>query len=165
MKTKPSASNKKRELVEARNAAQRNDFLQTAISIGNLHTSGLSPAEIITETAKIGLNISLPHVYNYIKISKIPASVQVYIRKDKINATDVLNIMHKHQTEQELLELVKQKVAEREDKELANKQKRQEEKIKKIENNIVSFFERNGIMPSKKDMGILMKITGKYTTV
>ncbi|HMY43558.1 MAG TPA: hypothetical protein PLW92_10900 [Chitinophagales bacterium] len=167
MKTKtvsPSTFNKRKEWEAARTAAQRNDFLQTAIAIGRIHTEGgVSPKEIVSEGSKNGLKISLPHVYNCLKISTLPAKVQAYIRAEKINATDVLGVIHKHQSEKELLTIVQKMVAEREKQMLEGKKQKIAQNTKTIQEKIRNFLTNHNITPSKKDLKALFAITGKYT--
>ncbi|HMW11039.1 MAG TPA: hypothetical protein PLC61_07230 [Chitinophagales bacterium] len=167
MKTKtvsPSTFNKRKEWEAARTAAQRNDFLQTAIAIGRIHTKGgVSPKEIVSEGSKNGLKISLPHVYNCLKISTLPAKVQAYIRAEKINATDVLGVIHKHQSEKELLTIVQKMVAEREKQMLEGKKQKIAQNTKTIQEKIRNFLTNHNITPSKKDLKALFAITGKYT--
>lgn len=167
MKTKtvsPSTFNKRKEQEAARTAAQRNDFLQTAIAIGRIHTKGgVSPKEIVSEGSKNGLKISLPHVYNCLKISTLPAKVQAYIRAEKINATDVLGVVHKHQSEKELLTIVQKMVAEREEQMLEGKKQKIAQNTKTIQEKIRNFLTNHNITPSKKDLKALFAITGKYT--
>lgn len=174
MKTKtvsPSTFNKRKEWEAARTAAQRNDFLQTAIAIGRIHTEGgVSPKEIVSEGSKNGLKISLPHVYNCLKISTLPAKVQAYIRAEKINATDVLGVIHKHQSEKELLTIVQKMVAKREKQMLESKKQMLESQKQKIAQNtktiqekIRNFLTNHNITPSEKDLKALFAITGKYT--
>lgn len=167
MKTKtvsPSTFNKRKEWETARTAAQRNDFLQTAIAIGRIHTEGgVSPKEIVSESSKNGLKISLPHVYNCLKISTLPAKVQAYIRAEKINATDVLGVIHKHQSEKELLTIVQKMVAKREKQMLESKKQKIAQNTKTIQEKIRNFLTNHNITPSEKDLKALFAITGKYT--
>ena len=167
MKTKtvsPSTFNKRKEWEAARTAAQRNDFLQTAIAIGRIHTEGgVSPKEIVSEGSKNGLKISLPHVYNCLKISTLPAKVQAYIRAEKINATDVLGVIHKHQSEKELLTIVQKMVAKREKQMLESKKQKIAQNTKTIQEKIRNFLTNHNITPSEKDLKALFAITGKYT--
>ena len=156
MKTKtvsPSTFNKRKEWEAARTAAQRNDFLQTAIAIGRIHTKGgVSPKEIVSKGSKNGLKISLPHVYNCLKISTLPAKVQAYIRAEKINATDVLGVIHKHQSEKELLTIVQKMVAEREKQMLEGKKQKIAQNTKTIQEKIRNFLTNHNITPSKKNL-------------
>lgn len=167
MKTKSvnySTFNKRKEWELARMAAQQNDFLQTAIVIGRIHTEGgISPKEIVSEGIKNGMKISLPHVYNYIKISTLPDKVKAYIRAEKINATDVLGVIHKQQTEKELLIIVQKMVNEREKQILESKKQKIAENKKTIQEKFRNFLTNHNITPSEKDLKALFAITGKYT--
>jgi glycyl-tRNA synthetase beta subunit len=167
MKTKPNGSteglNKRKLLFEAKENAKKNDMLETAVTILKLHTHfDMAPKDIINELKKIDCIISLPHVYNHLKLAKVPAKIKSYIKTDKINPTDVLAVIHKHQSDSELIKIVDKIVSEKEKELNAQRQQQKVEKVKTIEQKILSFFKRQGITPNDKDRENLMRITGKY---
>lgn len=155
--------NKRKDLFAVKEHAKTNDMLETGMAVFKLQVKyDLKPKEIRLELKKIGCIISLPHVYNYIRLANVPDKVKSYIKSGKINPTDVLAVIHKHQSKAELNKIVDSMVAEKEKELNAHKKKQHVEKVKSIEQKIFGFLERQGIMPTEKDRENLMRITGKY---
>lgn len=167
MKTKPSGNseyqNKRRLLLEVKEQAKQNDMLSTAIAVSKLNVQfDLSAKDIKDELQKIDCIVSLPHVYNYFRLGKAPAKVQSYIRADRINPTEVLAVMHKHQTDAELIKIVDKIVAEKEKELNLQRQQQKVEKEKTIQQKVLNFFKKQGITPNDRDRENLLRITGKY---
>lgn len=162
MKTK-TQPNKRNYLLEVKENAKQNNMLGTAIAVSKLNVEfDMSAKEIKEELEKINCTISLPHVYNYLRLAKLPAKVQAHIKAERINPTDVLAELHKHQSDAELITIVDKIVAAKERESKVKSQKQREQKVQSIQNKILAFFENNGISPSKKNIESLNKITGKY---
>ena len=149
---------RKKMLLEAKEKSKKNDMLGAAVAISTLHNEfKMSPQDIIKELSKYDCKISVPHIYNHFKLAKVPAKVKTYIRTNKINPTDVLAKIKKHQTENELIKEIDKLVAQRE---IEEEKKIQKEKT--IQQKIINFLKNQGIIPSEKDRENILKITGKY---
>ena len=88
----------------AKKYARQNDMLKTAHFVSLLRDKFvLSPKEIQFKLAKANCHISLPHIYNHFKLNDVPDKVKEHIDAGKINSTQVLSLMHKHQVPEELI--------------------------------------------------------------
>ena len=56
---------------------------------------------VIEKEAKL----SLPHVYNLIRLASVPTSLKSYIRSGKLKGTDVLNIIRKGKSEKDFVKM------------------------------------------------------------
>jgi len=56
---------------------------------------------VIEKEAKL----SLPHVYNLIRLASVPTSLKSYIRSGKLKGTDVLNIIRKAKSEKDFVKM------------------------------------------------------------
>ena len=149
MKTKIENSKIVPVLKRAREAASRNDMLGTAIEVSHLYDMGIPIKEIPNRLKKVGCQVSLPHVYNHIKLAGVPAKVKAHIKSDRIQPTEVLKLMHKHQTDSELIELVDKEVAQREQKlNVQNKSKLQTQ-IDRFKSRMSKELKRAGVEPNE----------------
>lgn len=154
---------RKKMLLEAKEKSKKNDMLGAAVAIATLHNEfKMSPQDIIKELSKYNCKISVPHIYNHFKLAKVPAKVKTYIRTNKINPTDVLAKIKKHQTENELIREIDKIVAQREIEQEKIIEEKKIQKEKTIQQKIINFLKNQGIIPSEKDRENILKITGKY---
>ncbi len=150
-------------LKKIKQESSNNDMLATAIQIAKLHTEfELKPEKIESELKKINCQISLPHVYNHIKLAGVPAKVKSQIKAGKIKATDVLGLMHKHQEPKELIDLVDKAIVQREkelqEKRLRMSQKKEAEKSKTLIEKISRAFENvTGKKPDSSDINDMIR--------
>ena len=68
MKTTKEHSKINAVLKEVKAAASKNDMLGTSIEVNKLYEMGIPIKEIPNKLKKVGCQISLPHIYNYIKL-------------------------------------------------------------------------------------------------
>ncbi len=140
-----NAKNKKRipenalELFnQIKEYSSKNDMLGASIPTLKLHNQfDYSPEDIVSTLAKMNCKISKPHIYNHFKLAGLPAKVKSYIRAGRIQPTKVLFLIHKHQDDAELIQLVENEIAE---KETENELKQQENKIRSEKENQAKFI-------------------------
>lgn len=148
MKTTKEHSKINAVLKEVKAAASKNDMLGTSIEVNKLYEMGIPIKEIPNKLKKVGCQISLPHIYNYIKLSDVPAKVKAHIKANRIQPTEVLKLMHKHQTASELNELVDEAVAVREKELNAQNKSKIKNQIDRFKSKISKELKRAGIEPN-----------------
>lgn len=148
-------------LREIQENAKKNDMLGTAIAVSKLNSNfEMSAKNIQLEMQKIGIMVSLPHIYNYLRLAKLPPKIRAYIKADRINPTDVLGELHKHQSDVELIKIIDKMVAEREKQSHNKMQTKKQERVQTLQNKIMNLFP--GATISQADIKRLTEITGKY---
>lgn len=134
-------------LLKAKEAAKKNDMLGTAIEVSKLHEMGVPVKEIPSKLKKVGCQVSIPHVYNHIKLADVSSKVKAHIKAGRINPTDVLELMHKHQTKAELSELVDKKVAELEKEFKIQHKSKLQIQMDRLKERMVKELKKAGLEP------------------
>ncbi len=118
--------------------SSENNMLRAAIATLKLHNRfNYTPNEIVEILAEMNCKISKPHIYNHFKLAGLPAQVKAHIRAERIQPTRVLFHIHKHQDDNELIQLVETEIAE---KEAQNELKQKENKIRSEKENQLRFI-------------------------
>lgn len=139
---------------QIKTCSSKNDMLGAAILTAKLHRNfEYSPDDIVKILSEMNCKISKPHVYNHFKLANLPAKVKAYIRAERIQPTKVLGLIHKHQDNTELIQLVEREIEKREaDFEL----KQQENKIRSEQENQLKFLAQT--KKAAKKLGIQEQI-------
>lgn len=69
---------------------------------------------VIEKEAKL----SLPHVYNLIRLASIPTSLKSYIRSGQLKGTDILNIIRKGRSEKDFINMAEKIISSKVDRRL-----------------------------------------------
>lgn len=144
--TSASAKNKKRRIPEdalplfnqIKVYSSQNNMLGASIPASKLHKRfKYSPDDIVEILAEMNCKISKPHIYNHFKLASVPAEVKAHIRAERIQPTKVLELIHKHQDDEELIKKVESEIAT---KEKENELKKKKNKIRSEEENQIKFI-------------------------
>ena len=99
---KPKFSEEVKEIFsQLKNDGVKLSMLKEATLIHKLTEKHNIKPTVIEKEAKM----SLPHVYNLIRLAAIPSSLKAYVRSGKLKGTDVLNIIRKGKSEKDFIKM------------------------------------------------------------
>jgi len=99
---KPKLSEEVKEIFsQLKNDGVKLSMLKEATLIHKLTEKHNIKPTVIEKEAKM----SLPHVYNLIRLAAIPSSLKAYVRSGKLKGTDVLNIIRKGKSEKDFIKM------------------------------------------------------------
>ena len=143
--TKPATDSITMKFVieEIKRCARQNDMLKTSRSVALLRDRfALTAKESQFKLSKANCHISLPHIYNLLKLNDAPKKVHKHIDEGKINSTQVLSLMHKHQEPEELIEDVEVNILMLEQADANSKVKLQQKETDKAVEEVVKVFNK-----------------------
>ena len=112
---KPKFSEEVKEIFsQLKNDGVKLSMLKEATLIHKLTEKHNIKPTVIEKEAKM----SLPHVYNLIRLASVPTSLKSYIRAGKLKGTDVLNIIRKGKSEKEFVKMAEEIVSNKIDRRL-----------------------------------------------
>jgi hypothetical protein len=99
---KPKFSEEVKEIFsQLKNDGIKMSMLKEATLVHKLTEKHNIKPTIIEKEAKL----SLPHVYNLIRLASVPTSLKSYIKSGKLKGTDVLNIIRKAKSEKDFVKM------------------------------------------------------------
>jgi hypothetical protein len=112
---KPKFSEEVKEIFsQLKNDGIKMSMLKEATLVHKLTEKHNIKPTIIEKEAKL----SLPHVYNLIRLASVPTSLKSYIKSGKLKGTDVLNIIRKAKSEKDFVKMADKIVASKIDRRL-----------------------------------------------
>jgi hypothetical protein len=99
---KPKFSEEVKEIFsQLKNDGIKMSMLKEATLVHKLTEKHNIKPTVIEKEAKL----SLPHVYNLIRLASVPTSLKSYIKSGKLKGTDVLNIIRKAKSEKDFVKM------------------------------------------------------------
>jgi len=86
---------------QLKNDGIKMSMLKEATLVHKLNEKHNIKPTVIEKEAKL----SLPHVYNLIRLASVPTSLKSYIKSGKLKGTDVLNIIRKAKSEKDFVKM------------------------------------------------------------
>lgn len=111
---------------------------------------------VIEKEAKL----SLPHVYNLIRLASVPTSLKSYIKSGKLKGTDVLNIIRKAKSEKDFVKMAEKIASSKIDRRL---KENREPSTASSKNNEISTNEpkRGRGRPRKENVVLTDNVSGR----
>lgn len=111
---------------------------------------------VIEKEAKL----SLPHVYNLIRLASVPTSLKSYIRSGKLKGTDVLNIIRKAKSEKDFVKMAEKIASSKIDRRL--KENREPSTASSKKNEISTNEPKRGRgRPRKENVVLTDNVSGR----
>jgi hypothetical protein len=144
---KPKFSEEVKEIFsQLKNDGVKLSMLKEATLIHKLTEKHNIKPTVIEKEAKM----SLPHVYNLIRLAAIPSSLKAYVRSGKLKGTDVLNIIRKGKSEKDFIKMADKIASSKVDRRLKENRENNTAPEKKTQEQLTNEPKRGRGRPRKE---------------